>query len=129
MGINNAASGKEESRYAQFSLADLRAELVAGQMIYPLFRTWLLSNNGADADTQLTAGLGRLQADYDAQPGDAPPPLPSDWITSELFDADLASPFGVLWQALQNEADTTNAQSLLSVMKQAADLLGIAELP
>jgi iron uptake system component EfeO len=129
VAINDAANGKEVSRYAQFSLADLRAQLAAGQAMEPLFHAWLLSANGADAGTQLAAGFARLQAIYDAQPGDALPPLPGDWITSEPSDDDLASPFGVLWQALQNEADTTNAQSLLSVMKQAADLLGIAELP
>src|SRR5262249_55052923 len=43
---NKAATGEEESRYAQYTPADMRANVEAGIAIYGEFRPWLLASGG-----------------------------------------------------------------------------------
>ena len=122
---DKAATGEEESRYAQFTLADMRANVEAGAKTYAAFRGWLLGSGGAAQDAQIRAGFDALTARYAAISGDALPAVPATWSSTNPTAADLATPFGQLWTALAAQADDTKAGSLVSAMASAAVLLKI----
>lgn len=125
---DKAASGEAESRYAQFTLADMRTNVAAGVAIYGTFQPWLRSvAGGAEADAQIGAGFARLQAAYGLLDGDALPPVPDDWSSVAPSPADLATPFGMLYTTLQRESDPAQDGSLVNAMTRSAALLGIPE--
>jgi hypothetical protein len=68
------------------------------------------------------ADLGTL---YGMITGDAIPPPPATWSAENPTPADLATPFGMLYQAVSDAADPTSADSIVGQMDQAAMLLGI----
>jgi iron uptake system component EfeO len=123
-----AATGEEESRYAQYTLADMRANVDAGVETYQAFRPWLLTMGGAALDTKISTGFQKVQGAYAGLTGDALPPVPTTWSMTPS-QADLATPFGMLFQLLETEANPDMAGSLVEAMNQSADLLGIAQLP
>ena len=123
-----AATGEEESRYAQYTLADMRANVEAGVAIYGEFRPWLLASGGAAQDAKINARFAALGAEYAALTGDALPPVPASW-SAHPSEADLATPFGRLYQAVARESDPESDESLVGAMRQAADLLHIPQLP
>ncbi|MGZ3456999.1 MAG: imelysin family protein [Archangium sp.] len=125
-----AASGEEESRYAQYTLADMRVNVEAGVSIYAAFKPWLLEQKGgADLDAKIAAGFKRVQDQYATLSGDALPPVPATWDSETPSAQDAATPFGQLYQTLQVESDPAHDGSLVSSMNAAADLLGIPRLP
>ena len=126
---NKAASGEEESRYAQYTLADMRANVEAGIATYNAFRPWLSAQGGAELDAKIQAGFARLQSKYQSIGGDAIPQVPSTWSSTNPSSSDLATPFGQLYQLVKHEADPEQTGSLVNVMTQSADLLGIPQLP
>ncbi|MFL5345748.1 MAG: imelysin family protein [Hyalangium sp.] len=127
---NKAASGEEESRYAQFTLADMRANVDAGVYTYEAFKPWLLSLDGGKAlDTKIAAGFKRVQDHYATLQGDALPEVPAHWSSQEPSAEDLATPFGQLYQVLSDESEPEHEGSLVSSMEASADLLGIPRLP
>jgi iron uptake system component EfeO len=127
--INKAATGEEESRYAQFTLADMRANVEAGVVTYDAFRPWLLEKNGSELDGKIRDGFARLQAGYAKLSGDSLPSVPDMWSSEEPATADLATPFGMMWQLLQTESNPDLDGSLVNVMTRSADLMGIPQLP
>ena len=72
--VNKAATGEEESRYSQRTMADLRANLDGTTAIYGLFRDWLevearqrrTALGRPSVDASITAGLHALEALYAA---------------------------------------------------------------
>lgn len=127
---NRAASGEEESRYAQYTLADMRANVEAGAAIYAAFKPWLLEQkSGKDLDAKIAAGFKRIQNHYASLPGDALPEVPATWSSAHPSAQDLATPFGQLYQTLTAEADPDTDGTLVSAMNSAADALGIPLLP
>lgn len=127
---NRAASGEEESRYAQYTLADMRANVEAGVSIYAAFKPWLLEQKGGkELDVKIAAGFKHIQDHYASLPGDALPEVPSTWSSEEPSAQDLATPFGQLYRTLTNEADPDTDGTLVSSMNAAADALGIPLLP
>ncbi len=127
---NKAASGEEESRYAQYTLADMRANVDAGAYTYEAFKPWLLSLEGGKAlDTKIAAGFKRIQDHYASLPGDALPEVPAHWSSQQPSAQDLATPFGQLYQLLSDESEPDHEGSLVSSMEASADLLGIPRLP
>jgi iron uptake system component EfeO len=127
---NKAATGEEESRYAQYTLADMRANVEAGREIYGAFKPWLLSRSGGkELDAKIVAGFKRIQDHYASLSGDALPEVPATWTSDEPSAEDLATPFGRLYERLTNEADPEREGSLVSEMEASADLLGIPRLP
>lgn len=127
---DKAATGEEESRYAQFTLADMRTNVAAGIAIYDTFKPWIASTDGgADADQEIDTGFTRLQAAYGALSGDALPPVPDGWSSVTPSADDLATPFGMLYATLQRESDPMHTGSLVAAMTHSADLLGIPQLP
>jgi iron uptake system component EfeO len=125
-----AATGEEESRYAQYTLADMRANVEAGVKTFAAFKPWLKSKPGGQAlIDKIDADFGRVNAAYAQLSGDALPPVPATWSSQSPSAADLATPFGMLWGVLHAEADPATAGTLVSDMNESAQLLGIPELP
>jgi iron uptake system component EfeO len=130
--VNNAANGEEESRYAQRTMADLRANLAGTTAIYALFRDWLKSQpasgsgpSGTEVDAAITEGFSSLQTLYGAVDGDAIPAPPVTWSAEEPSAADLATPFGMLYQSISVAVDPTTPGSIVDNMKIGATMLGI----
>jgi len=124
-----AATGEEESRYARHTLADMRANLEGARATYEAFRPWLLEKGQSALDENIRAGFGRLQAGYDAVPGDALPRPPATWSSLNPSDADKQTPFGKLFLLVQTEVDGTREGTLVNGLNKAAEALGIPRLP
>ncbi|WP_437587708.1 imelysin family protein [Sorangium sp. So ce1000] len=128
--VAKAATGEEESRYAQYTLADMRANVAAGRLTYNAFQPWILSKDGdaAAIDRAVLDGFERIESAYAALPGDALPPVPDMWSSERPTETQLETPFGRLFSLVQRESDDTVEGSLVRSMVEAADLLGIPEL-
>jgi iron uptake system component EfeO len=129
--IDLAATGEEESRYAQFTLADMRANVAAGEMTYKAFQPWLLDKTeegGPSVDAEILAGFGRLNAAYSAISGDALPPLPEGWSSAAPPPAALETPFGKLFVSVRAEAEAERESSLVSAMLKSATILAVEPL-
>jgi iron uptake system component EfeO len=130
--VNKAASGEEESRYSQRTMADLRSNLDGTTKIYELFRPWLQSKpaaggmpSGADVDASVTAGFADLKTFYASVPGDAIPQPPATWSAENPSAADLQTPFGQLYEKIHHAVDPKTDGSLVVEMNDGATLLGI----
>jgi iron uptake system component EfeO len=123
--VNLAATGEEESRYANLTLFDLRNNLEGTRKIYALFRPWIQSRAMVDdLDAKIEAKLAALAALYAATPGDALPAVPDDWSSDRPTPASLATPFGMLWKTVHEAVDPAADGSVVSAMNQVAVLLG-----
>jgi iron uptake system component EfeO len=129
--VNKASTGEEESRYAQLTLADIRANLEGTTTAYEIFRPWITSKKGADPasdgashDQKIEAGFAALKTAYDALPGDAIPEPPPTWSSQNPTPADLDTPFGKLYGVVRGEADANREGSIVYEMNLAADELG-----
>lgn len=127
--INLAQTGEDESRYAQHTLGDMRANLEGGRALYLAFEPWLAAEGGDDLHAEILEGFDRVEAGYDAIAGDAIPAVPATWDPTNPTAADLATPYGQLWTLLSTEADPTIPGSLVERMGAAADQLSIPQLP
>jgi iron uptake system component EfeO len=124
--VSLAATGEDESRYAQHTLADMRANLEGGREIYEAFSPWLQSiDGGAAIDAEIIARFDAVQAQYDALSGDALPAVPEGWDESAPSEEHLATPYGQLWQFLSTEADPTAQGGMVERMIAAAELMDI----
>lgn len=125
-----AATGEEESRYAQHTLGDMRANIEGARATYQAFQPWLLTKKaGAELDREITAGLGRIERAYQELSGDSLPPVPSTWSSQTPSEADKETPFGRLFVLLSEETDPARDGSTVHAMNRSADELGIAQLP
>jgi iron uptake system component EfeO len=126
--VNLAATGAEESRYANLTLFDLRNNLDGTRKAYALFRPWIQARpGGADIDAKIEAGFTGLEQLYAALPGDALPAVPAAWSSDHPSPADLATAFGMLWQTLRRDVDPTRSGSVVFEMNQVATMLGFPE--
>ena len=133
--VTKASTGEEESRYSQHTMADLRANLEGTKKIYALFSDWLKSRpasattpggmTGAMIDAAIGAGFAQLAAVYATVAGDAIPAPPVTWSAEAPTPADLQSPFGMLYTATNQAVDPAGPGSIVSLMNEGADLLGI----
>jgi iron uptake system component EfeO len=128
--IDKAATGEEESRYAQFTLGDMRANVAAAKETYKIFRDWLLTKeNGASTDAKINAAFGKLDEGYAKISGDNLPGLPEGWSSDHPTEMQLATPFGTLFTLIRFQSDPEQEGSLVFEMNASADLLGINPLP
>jgi iron uptake system component EfeO len=128
--VDKAATGEEESRYANDTRADMRANLAGGQATVDAFKPLLLSKaGGAELDSKIRAGFKRISDAYAALPGGSLPTPPATWSSASPSASDLATPFGRLYALLQNESDEMKADSTVGQMGTAAVLMGIPVLP
>lgn len=126
--VERAASAEEESRYAQVTLLDMRANLDGARRTWGAFRPWALSRNGAAVAGRIDARFAALQQQYDAIQGDALPAVPAGWNPDMPSAEHLTTPYGRLRTALMQESDPARAGSLAAEMNAAADLLSIPRL-
>lgn len=126
--VDLAATAEEESRYAQDTLADMRANLEGSRRTFTAFRPWLEGEGRVTLAADIDARLGAIQARYDALPGDALPEVPAGWNPDAPTAEQLATPYGTLREALATETDRTRQDSLVGMMNQAASAMGIPEL-
>lgn len=132
--VNKAATGEEESRYAQMTLFDLRNNLAGTQTIYAVFRPWVRSKTSADPtkdgkalDDAITAKMASLGALYANYTGDALPAVPATWSSETPTAADLATPFGTIFVSVRDAVDPTKTGSIVDGMNHLADLLGFPQ--
>jgi iron uptake system component EfeO len=128
--LDFAATGEEESRYANVTLFDLRNNLDGTRKIYDLFRDWIQSKpTGGAADDAILRELRGLDAVYTAAAdGDALPLAPRGWVADHPSESDLATPFGALWQSVHESVDPDVPSSMVGRMNHVAALLGFPEL-
>jgi len=124
--VNLAATGEEESRYANVTLFDLHNNLAGTTAIYDIFQPWIQSKGG-DQDDNITMGFAKLSALYDATPGDALPAVPETWSSDMPTATDLATPFGMLWQGVHVAVDATADGSVVFEMNEVATELGFPQ--
>jgi iron uptake system component EfeO len=124
--VSLAATGEEESRYANVTLSDLRSNVGGTQAVYGMFRAWILSKDaGERPDARVLGKLDELAAVYAASPGDALPEAPDDWSAGEPTPDNLATPFGVLWKTVSDTVDPGSDGSAVFEMNRIAGVLGL----
>jgi iron uptake system component EfeO len=126
--VTLATTAEDESRYAQRTLDDMRANLEGGEKIYAAFRTWAKADAGDDADAKIQAGFKNIAKAYEANPGAKIPAPPADFNADDPSDDDLATPYGKLYKLLTSETDIKDKTSLISEMRGAADSMQLDEV-
>ncbi len=125
--VSLASTGEDESRYAQHTLADMRANLAGGLALYEGFSHWLLEQDGGEVvDADIREGFARVADAYDAFDGDGIPLVPEGWNADAPTDEHLATEYGQLWTLVQAESDPAIEGSLVERMAAAAALLDIS---
>ncbi|HKU43325.1 MAG TPA: EfeM/EfeO family lipoprotein [Polyangiales bacterium] len=126
--VTLATTAEDESRYAQRTLDDMRANLEGAEKVYGAFRQWVLADAGEDVDEEIQAGFEKIAKEYAANKGAAIPAPPDGFNPDEPSDAHLKTPYGKLYDLLTSETDIENEDSLISIMSRAADDMGIPAL-
>jgi iron uptake system component EfeO len=122
-----AASGEDESRYAQRTLDDMRANLDGAKAVFNAFKPWIEASTDRSKDIQ--DGLDEIADAYADVQGAALPEVPGGFNPSDPSDDDLATPYGKLWKLLVDKTDLDDDSSLVSTMNAAADEMKIPVLP
>lgn len=125
--VNLAATGEEESRYANVTLFDLRNNLDGTKAAYEIFRPWVMSREGSEQDAMIQGRFSALATLYAANAGDDLPAPPDSWSSDRPTDVDLATPFGVLWKTVHEDVDPAKDGSVVFEMNEVAVLLGFPE--
>ncbi len=128
--VTKAGLDQEESRYSQRTMDDLRQNLAGTANIYKLFQPWIKSKDGGDAiDAKIESGFNTLSTLYDSAPyaGVAFPAPPAGWDETNPSAADLQTPFGQLFHAVQSAVDPASPDSVVSQMNAAAALCGLPQ--
>jgi hypothetical protein len=125
-------------------MLDIRNNLVGTERVYTLFQPWIQSKSAAaldggaagDAgaaqdgkaiDAAIVAGFAALQTQYDLIQGDAIPQPPDTWSSVNPTTADLATPFGMLYEGVHQAVDPNKPGSIVAEMNAAAILLGFPQ--
>jgi len=123
--VSLAATGEEESRYANITLFDLRCNLEGTKVVYDLFREWIHSkSSGANSDSVLRDKFSQLETLYGTT-AEALPAAPLDWNPKRPTDDNLATPYGTLWKHVHESVDAGNHGSVVDEMNRIAGLLGL----
>jgi iron uptake system component EfeO len=127
--VDKAATGQDESRYAQLTMVDLRANREGCLRAYQVFRPWVQAQpDGKAVDAKVMAAFARLEAAYAKVDGDAIPKPPTRWSGLDPAPADLETPFGELFAAVRREADDKVADSLHASLLAVAEKLELPEI-
>jgi iron uptake system component EfeO len=89
---------------------------------------WLREMDGDDIADDTAAQFNLIAAAYDEIDGDALPQVPATWDPTAPSAEDLATPYGQLWQLLQQQTDPAQP-GVVARMSDGADLLDIPVLP
>jgi iron uptake system component EfeO len=124
--VNLAVMGKEESRYANITLFDLRSNVDGTKQVYGMFRAWIMSKAAAEGpDAKVLVKLAELADAYATLASDALPEAPPDWMAPQPTDENLATPFGSLWKTVHESVDPKLHGSMVFEMNQVAAVLGL----
>lgn len=126
--VELAASGQEESRYAQLTMRDLRANREGCQRAYEIFRPWLLSRGGASEDASVKEAFARLEAAYAVVEGESIPSPPRRWSSLKPSEEQMQTPFGRLFSVVKREADEGVPGSLHSSLIAVAERLQLPKV-
>ena len=127
--VRLAGDGSDESRYAQHTLADMRANLEGGLAIFESFDGMFDAKDGAeDVHDAIHEAFERVDARYAALDGDAIPAVPATWNPDDPSADDAATAYGSLFLFLQQETNPADADSFVSVFNEGGDMLGIPQL-
>jgi iron uptake system component EfeO len=124
--VNLAATAEDESRYAQRTLDDMRANLEGGKKVYDAFRAWTIESGGEEINDRVEAGFERIEAAYDAIEGPAIPAVPDGFDPDDPSAEHLQTPYGKLFSLLTEESDTRRDDSLVKAMLDAAEAMNIS---
>ncbi|HEX8107985.1 MAG TPA: EfeM/EfeO family lipoprotein [Kofleriaceae bacterium] len=126
--VNLAATGAEESRYSNITLADLRNNLAGTHTAYDLFREWIYSKSSAvSSDDKIQARFSTLKDVYSTTTttsGDALPEVPAGWDPANPSPDALKTPYGTLWREVHASVDPNSEGSVVFEMKKIGELLG-----
>ncbi len=125
--IKLAQTGEDESRYAQHTLADMRANLAGGIAVFEAFDPMFEAKGeeGTKLRDSIQASFDRLTQYYDSIQGNAIPPVPASWNPDAPSAADLQSEYGKLYTLVLKETDEADEKSLVSLMLLGARTTGI----
>jgi len=123
--VDLAATAEEESRYADRTLADMRANLEGGRVLLGCFRPWFREAGQEALAGEIDRRMARIQAMYAALPGDSLPAVPAGWDPDAITEAQRSTPYGALYTWLGGESDLEREESLASMMVRAGQRLGI----
>ncbi|HMG55197.1 MAG TPA: EfeM/EfeO family lipoprotein [Kofleriaceae bacterium] len=124
--INVAATGAEESRYADITLFDLRNNLAGTKGVYESFRPWIQAR-ALTSDDMIVARFRALTTLYGGTPGDALPRVPRGWDSEHPTPDELDTPFGRLWQAVHDNVNASQQGGIVFEMNRVAVVLGFPE--
>ncbi len=124
--VSKAAGQEEESRYSQRTMADIRDNLEGTRKVYALFQPWVdTKKGGTKIDDSVEAAFDQLGKTYDTVKGDAIPQPPSGWSSENPSDADLQTPFGKLFTAVENAVNPNTDGSVVDGMTKTANAVGL----
>jgi iron uptake system component EfeO len=126
--VTLASTAEDESRYAQRTLDDMRANLEGGEKVYAAFRAWTIEDSGEETDAKIRAGFKSIAKAYDDIDGAAIPTPPEDLVVDDPSEAHLETPYGKLYKLLTTETDIENEDALISVMTEAANDMELDEV-
>ena len=126
--VNLAATGEEESRYANITLFDLRTNLEGTRKIYALFQPWIRRRTAATRPTRRSKRSSPISRRSTRRtPATTCPPFPPTGARIQPSAASLATPFGMLWQTVHEKVDPTREGSVVFEMNVVAGMLGFPE--
>lgn len=118
--LTMAGTGADESRYSASTLADVRANLEGASEAYAAFSPWIRSID-EPLDDSVAAGFDRLAIAYDEVEGDALPAVPDGWNPDDPTAAHLDTPYGRVFEVVNEETRTTGNGSLVVALRTAAE--------
>lgn len=121
--VDRAATGQEESRYAESTMRDLRMNAEGCRQAYEFFRPSLRERGGEALDRRVQLAFERLERAYAEVEGDAIPAPPEGFSGLRPTDAHLRSSFGRLWATVRAEADPNGKEALVPLLYEVADKL------
>lgn len=127
--VSLAGTGEDESRYADHTLADMRANLAGGKVIVEAFEVLFASVDGGAAQyATIVAGFDRAQGALDDVDGDGIPLVPATWNPDAPSAQDAATPYGVLYLFFAAETDPANADGFVAAFNEGGEMLSIPQL-
>lgn len=127
--VDRAATGQEESRYAQSTMKDLRANYEGCLRAYRVFQPEVQKRvGGAEIDGRVMAGFERLRTAYSRVHSDSIPRPPEGWSTVSPNPAHQSTPFGQLFFAVKRESDPAEPGSLVSELAAVAKSLDLKDV-
>ncbi len=122
-------TGQDESRYAQYTLADMRANLAGGRAVLDAYAPLLRAHpEAARMRPEIDRRFGELERAYGEIRGDALPDVPAGFDPDAPSEAHLSTPYGRLFSLLNRASDPRADGSLAGVLIRAGEAMDIPPL-